>query len=62
MDPKHVLMRLGLLYLKDHGDRTSIRKSLLNETELRKEIAKVKVVERPELHNDFVWIWTELHK
>ena len=57
MDPKHALMRLGLMYLADRQGRTAIHKEFLNEKSLRDEVDNVKVVERD---NNFVWIWTEI--
>jgi len=57
MNPKHVLMRLGLLYLKDHGGRTAIHKLTLKEGRpLKEEIESVKISE----HENYIWIWTKL--
>jgi len=57
MDPKHVLMRLGLMYLAEHGNRSVLHKAfLMEEGALQDAITKVKVVERDD---NFIWVWTE---
>jgi hypothetical protein len=59
MDPKHILMRLGLRYLADYGDRILVHKSsLFAEGELDKLIRKTKVLQHPTADN-YLWIWVE---
>lgn len=48
VDPKHVLMRLGILYLRDHGDRTLLRKGFLIDGALQKYIDATIVRELPD--------------
>ena len=46
MDPKHVLMKLGLKYLRDAGGSTTIHREFLkNDRPLVEQIANVTVFE-----------------